>query len=275
MKRWLTTLGMLAVCSAALRADVTIVQTTTIDGGMAAMSGQTMSPTTTNRIKGLKSRNDIDAQVIQISTIADLETKQVIVLNPNQKTAQVLTPASFGAAGDSAPPVTLPAIDASIKPTGKSQVIDGFKCDEYTFSTTMNMSEMNPGGAMPPDAVEMMKGISVSMNGSMWIAKDVPGAADYVAFQKAAGASDIASLIAGASGMRMPGMDRMLKAVASLNGVAYLTEMTMTIQGTGLMAEMMQQAGPMKITSKVTSITTDPISDDAFKIPQGFTVTKR
>src|SRR5215471_8945597 len=132
MKRWPTVLAVFAVCTAAVHADVTVVQTTTIEGGMAAMSGQAMSPKTTSRIKGQKSRTDVDAQMIQISTIADLEAKQVILLRPDQKTAQILTPASVGAAMKG---VTLPSIDTSVTPTGKSQVIDGIKCDEYTFTT--------------------------------------------------------------------------------------------------------------------------------------------
>ena len=276
MKRWLATFAMFAACSAAVLADVTIVQTTTIDGGMAAMSGQAMSPTTTTRIKGLKSRSDIDSEMIKLSGIADLETKQVIVLSPGQKTAQVLTPASVaGAVKDSAPGVTPPVVNWSINPTGKSQVIDGFKCDEYTFSTTLNMSEISPGGSMPPEAADMMKAIAMSMNGSMWVAKDVPGAADYVAFQKAAAASDLASLVYGAAGLPMPGVDRMLKAIGSVSGVPYLIEMTMSIQGAGQMAEMMPQAGPTKVTSRVKSISTDPISDDIYKIPQGYTVVKQ
>jgi hypothetical protein len=51
--------------------------------------------------------------------------------------------------------------------------------------------------------------------------------------------------------------------------------MTLTIEGTGQMAEMMQQMGPMKITTKVTSITTDPIADDVFRIPEGYSVIKQ
>ena len=275
MKRWLTTLTVFAVCTAAVHADVTIVQTTTIEGGMSAMGGPAMSPKMTNRIKGLKSRNDIDAQVMQITTIADLASKQIVVLRPDQKTAQIITPPT-DSAGKDAPAAATPAIDASINPTGKSQVIDGVKCDEYAFSTAVNMSEINPGGAaMPPEAAEMMKGVKMVMKGSMWIAKDAPGAADYLAFQKAASAGDLTSLIAGASGMGMPGLDKMMKSMSNVSGMAYLTEMTMTVEGSGQMAEMMQQMGPMKITTKVTSITTDPISDDVFKIPEGYTVIKK
>jgi hypothetical protein len=278
MKSWLTALVVVfAVCTAAVHADVTIVTTTTIEGGMAAMGGQTMSPKITTRIKELRSRNDIDAQMIQMVTIADVAGKRVIVLRPDQKTAQIITSAPAADAAKDAPaPAGPPSIESSISPTGKSQVIDGIKCDEYAFSTAVNMSEMKFGGGMPPEAAEMMRGLKMVLKGSIWVAKDVPGAADYVAFQKAvAGAGDLGSVINGASGLGMPGLDKMLKSIANVNGMAYLTEMTMTIEGTGQMAEMMQQMGPMKVTSKVTSITTDPIADDVFEIPAGYTVVKQ
>ena len=271
MRRWLTTLAVFAVCTAAVHADVTIVQTTTIEGGMAAMAGQTMSPKTTSRIKGKKARTDIDAPMIQVATIADLDANQVVVLRRDQKTAQILTAASAGSAMKTA----MPAPDTTMKPTGKSQTIDGLKCDEYTFTVALNMGEMNPGGQMPPEALEAMKGVKMIMAGSLWLAKDVPGASEYMAYQKAEASTALASVISGASGMQMPGMDKMMTAIGSLNGMAYLTEMTMTVEGTGQFAEMMQQMGSMKITTKVTSITTDPISDDVFKIPEGYSIIKQ
>jgi len=272
------TLAVVAACSAALHADVTVVQTTTIEGGMAAMAGQTMSPKVTMRIKGLKSRSDVDAQIIQVSTIGDLSARQVIVLRPDQKTAQILTITTAAAAATDASAGTAgaPSAGGSVTPTGKSQVIDGVKCDEYAFSTVMKMSDMNPGGsAMPPEAAEMMKGMQMVMKGSVWVAKDLPGAADYVAYQKAASSVDLGALMTGASGMSMPGMEKLMKMIGGIGGMAYLTEMTMTVEGTGQMAEMMQQMGPMKITTKVTSITTDPIPDDVFKVPEGYTVIKQ
>ena len=273
MKRWLTTLLVFAVCSAAVHADVTVVQTTTIEGGMAAASGQNLSPKMTNHIKGMKSRNDIDAGMIQVIAIADLVSKQVIMLHPDQKTAEIVTAAK--AASTTAPAgITLPKVEGSIKPTGKSQVIDGFKCDEYLFTTSVDMSQMN-SPQMPPEAAAMLKDVKMNLTGSMWVAKDVPGAAEYAAFQKAAAASDLRTIIAGASGVKMPGMENMMKAMGDLNGLTYLTEMTMTVEGSGQMAEMMQQMGAMKITTKVSSISTDPIGDDLFKIPEGYTVIKR
>jgi hypothetical protein len=274
MKRWLATLVAFAVCTAVVRADVTVVQTTTVEGGMAAMApGSVPSPVMTTRVKGMRSRTELEAGPMSVITIADLIAKQVIVLRPEQKTATIASSPSAVATGvPAAPPVTL-AVDGSVKPTGKSQVIDGIKCDEYTFTTTMDLSAMS-GGQMPPEAAAMMQGVKMNMTGSMWVAKDVPGAADYIAFQMESATSYMASAAAAASGVNIPGMDKIMKAMGSLDGMAYLTEMTMTVDGTGQVADMMKQMGPMKITTKTTSVKADALSDDLFKVPEGYTIVK-
>jgi hypothetical protein len=269
MKRWLATIVVFALCSAVVRADVTIVQTTTMEGGMAAMGGANMSPKMTNRIKGMKSRSDVELPNVNASTITDLVAKQVVVLRHDQKTAQIL-----GAAATIAPATTTVKIDASVTPTGKSQVIDGIKCDEYTFATTMSMAEMT-GPQMPPDAAEMLKDLSIVMKGSMWVAKNVPGAAEYIAFQKALAKSELPSAAGKMSGVNVPGMDKMMKAMAGVDGVGYMTVMDLTIAGgTGQMADMMRQMGAMRITTKVTSVSAEPLSDDLFKVPEGYTIVR-
>jgi len=271
VKRWLPTLVVFAVCSTVVRADVTIVQTMTMEGGMVAMSGQNIAPKTTTRIKGLKSRTDIEVPTGNMSTIADLVAKQIIILQHAQKTAQVI---GAPAAGTSTAPVTATVkLDGSVNPTGKSQVIDGYKCEEYTFSTTLSMSEVG-GPNMPPEAAAMMKDMSMVMKGSMWVTKDAPGGAECLAYQKALYSADLASAAAGVGGVKMPGIDKMMKAMASVNGLAYMTEMTMTIEGTGQMADMMRQMGAMKMITKTNSISAAPISDDLLKVPDGYTIVK-
>jgi hypothetical protein len=277
MKRWFATLVVFALCSAVVRADVTIVQTTTVEGGMAAMApGGIPTPTITVRVKGMRSRTDIEAgSVISVSTIADLLAKQIIVLRPDQKTATIAIapPAPAPATGPPAAPSPTVAVDGSDKPTGKSQAIDGIKCDEYTFTTTMDFSAFT-GGQMPPEAAAMMQGMKMVMAGSMWVSKDVPGAAEYLAYQKAVASSDMAAAAAVGAGVKIPGMDKMAKAMSGVEGLAYLTEMTMTIEGTGEVAEMMKQMGAMKMTMRTTSVKADALSDDLFKVPEGYTIIK-
>jgi len=274
MKRWLTTTVAVLVCSAALRADVTIVQTTTVEGGMAAMAASNgagpVSPKLTTRLKGTKSRTDVETGAVTVGTILDLTTKEVIVLRADQKTATVAT---FVPPPAGTPPVTL-KVDASITPTGKSQVLDGFTCNEYTFTTRMDMSEMT-GRQMPPEAAAMMQGVTMVMQGSMWVTKDAPGAVEYLAFQKAATSGQLASAALGASGMSVPGMEKLMKAMSAVEGVAYLTEMTLNVEGTGQFADMMKQMGAMKIATRVNSIRSEPVSDDLFKVPEGYTVIKQ
>ena len=101
MTRWLVTIVLLAVSSAAVRADVTIVQTTTVEGGMAAMANAP-SPEMTTRVKGLRSRTDLNAGAMSVITIADLVAKQIIVLRPDQKTATVSSLATRYTHGDAA-----------------------------------------------------------------------------------------------------------------------------------------------------------------------------
>ena len=279
MKRWFATLVVFAVCSAVVRADVTVVQTTTMEGGMVAMAGGNVpTPTMTTRMKGMRARTDVEAGgAFSVITITDLTAKQIIILQPDQKTATIasLAPAAIAGAPAAPPaPAAAPgALDASVKPTGKSQTIDGIKCDEYAFTTTLDMGAMT-GQKMPPEAAAAMQGVKMMMAGSMWVAKDVPGMAEYVAYQKASASIDMSSAAAGVSGVNVPGMDQVMKAMGSIDGMAYLTEMTVNVQGTGQIADMMKQMGPMKITIRTTSIKADALSDDLFKVPEGYTVVK-
>jgi hypothetical protein len=279
MRRWLTTFAAVLFCSAVLRADITIVQTTTVEGGMAQMaaaSGASMSPKITMRVKGMRMRSEVEAGPVSVVTIVDVPGKQVIILRADQKTATIVStkpPASTTTTTTTTPPgTTPPAVDASVKPTGRSQVIDGVKCDEYVISATADMSSMRQA-QMPPEAAAMMQGMKVKMNGSVWIAKDAPGAAEYMAFQKAAAAEQLSA--GSAMGVNMPGMENLTKAMSGASGLPYLTEMETSIEGTGQMADMMKQMGVTKVITKVSSINADPLSDDLFKIPEGYTTIKQ
>jgi hypothetical protein len=81
----------------------------------------------------------------------------------------------------------------------------------------------------------------------------------------------------GASGVNMPGMDKLAKAMSAVDGLPVLTEMTMTVNGPAgdQRVDMMRQVmGDMKVTTKVMSVKTDAIAEEAFKIPEGYQVVK-
>ena len=277
MKRWLATVLVFAISSAVVRADITVVQTTTVEGGVAAAMGPggsttTTSPKLTTRIKGLKSRTDMESPPAgNASAITDLVAKQVIVLKHIEKTAQTFDPAT---AANATPDVSL-KLDVSVPvSTGKSQVIDGLKCDEFTFTTKMSMAEVI-GSQLPREGAEAMKGISMAMKASMWVTKDALGAAEYMAYNKALAKTDLAAAALKVSGVNVPGLEKLMKAMTGVDGLTYMTVMNMTIEGAGPMADMMRQMmSGTKVTLKVTSISADAIGEDQFKVPEGYTVVK-
>lgn len=212
MKRWLTTTLWVGVCSTSLLADVKVTSTTTLEGPMAAMMGG-LNPTMVTQIKGNKSRTDIQVGEQQFSTIIDAQTSQIILLNPAERTARILTPESVptGKPGASMP---MPKVDASVKPTGQSKVIEGATCDEQAISLTISMAEMAAGSQMPPQAAEMMKDVKVRMDGSAWVAKTGPGVAEYIAFQSASAKHSLSTLTRALPGMGSMGLDRLIESFA-------------------------------------------------------------
>lgn len=270
MKKGLLTAAVVALALAPLRADVTLVQTMTMEGAAAPMMGGQM-PTMTTRIKGMKSRTDIDMMGQKLTAIADLDQKRVILLQSQTKVAQVITPQSAASGG---PALTVPDIDVSLKATGKTQVIDGMRCEEHAFTMTLPLSALGGQAQMPPESAAMMKDVTMAMTGSMWVARNAPGASEYTAFGKAALRSGLLASISGMQAGASGGLDKLMAATVAAPGVPYLTEITMVFQGTGPMVEAMKQMGPIKMVQKTSSVSTDAIGDDVFRLPEGYTIEK-
>jgi hypothetical protein len=271
MKRLFAAVAAALMVSVSLHADITINSTVTIEGG--PMGAQTPGPMTqVMRLKGMKSRMEMDGMGRSMVLIADMATKKVYLLDAATKTAQVLDSALAvpAGAGD-----TMPQMDASVTPTGQSRSINQMSCQEYSFTMTMNMAEM-AGAQLPPEAAEMMKGMTMAMKGSIWAAKDGPGAREFAAFSKAAVDLNLGNLLAGGvPGKTNPAMQRLVEATARASGVPCLTEMNMTVQGEGPMADMMRQSGAMKTTVKTTSVSTETLPDDLFAVPADYKITKQ
>jgi hypothetical protein len=202
--------------------------------------------------------------------LTDLSAKQMIMLNDLDKTARVVD-----AASPAVPAGTpMPDMDVSFKPTGLKRTIENLSCDEYAIGMTMNMANMAGNAQTPPELAQMLQDLRVIMSGSTWIAKEGPGVAEFTAFQKASAAANMTSAISGAMGGSNNGLDKVMAASASAQGLPYLTEMTMNVEGTGQIVEMLKQMGAMKISNKVTAISTEALSDDLFKVPAGYTMVK-
>ena len=279
MRRLAGILLIAAMAAPPVAADLTITTVTTIEGVMMSPANGAITPKVVVRISGTKSRMDVDTGDQVLVTISDTATNQAYLLRPDEKTAVLLQPGGAGSADAAA--AVVPGIDASVTPTGQKRDINGVSCDEYAVTMKLDLASVAGGGsALPPEAASMLKDVFVHVTGSIWAAKDAPGAAEYAAFQKtaarlaAAAAGRTVSSGAGGPAPIPSGMDRLLTGFPEASGIPYLTELTTRLVGTGQLVALMQQMGQMRITGKVESISTEPVPADLFNVPEGYTILK-
>lgn len=272
MRRCLAICALVALGSAAVTADVSVTTEVAIDGPMAAMLSGAM-PRLIMRVKGTKARTDIDVMGQSVSTITDLMTRQVIVLTPSQKTAQVFDVERLLA--QSAPAPAIPQLDVTFAPTGQTQTIAGQLCDQFTFSSTTDLAQLSlVVQQMPREALEMLKGAKMITKGVVWVAKSAPGAAEYAAFMKAASAANLLSPTIPGLGPAQGNLDQVIRLFGRADGIAYLSEAELSLEGTAPIIEMLKQLATMKLTNKVTEVSVSPMVDDLFAVPADYTVTR-
>jgi hypothetical protein len=275
MRRLAGILLIAAMAAAPVAADVTITTVTTIEGAMVSAGTGGISPRVVVRISGTKSRMDVDTGDQVLATISDTATNQAYLLRPDDKTALLLQPETAASAA------AVAGIDASVTPTGQKREIGGVSCDEYTVTMKLDLAAVAGGGSpLPPEAASMLKDVYLHVTGSIWAAKDAPGAAEYVAFQKTAArlaAAAAGRTVSGGAAGPAPipsGMDRLLTGFPEAAGIPYLTELTTKLEGTGQLVGLLQQMGQMKINGKVESVSTDAVPADLFNVPEGYTILK-
>jgi hypothetical protein len=279
MRRLAGILLIAAMAAAPVAADVTITTVTTIEGAMVSAGTGGISPRVVVRISGTKSRMDVDTGDQVLATISDTATNQAYLLRPDDKTAQLLQPETAASAAGRAAAVA--GIDASVTPTGQKREISGVSCDEYAVTMKLDLAAVAGGGSpLPPEAASMRKDVYLHVTGSIWAAKEAPGAAEYVAFQKTAArlaAAAAGRTVSGGAAGPAPipsGMDRLLTGFPEASGIPYLTELTTKLEGTGQLVALLQQMGQMKINGKVESVSTEAVPADLFNVPEGYTIVK-
>ncbi len=248
MKRFVCVLAVLLLVLTASTsfADVTVKMTMSVSGGPAAMDAPSVT-----YVKGLKMRSDTQVMNQDMSMLIDVATKQRLMIDHVNKQVGDFDPQAAMAAM----PINFGEVTASIKANGQTKVILGRTCNGFDVAITMPMT-------MAGETVTMI------MSGPAWIAKDGAGVAEFQAFQKAATAAGL-MVSPMAQGPQAKGMMEMQKALAEA-GVPMLQELQMRVEGTGQMAQAMGQMA-MTMTMTVTEISTDPIPDDKFVVPAGYT----
>ena len=256
LPRTLLAISTALACAAPATADVTF--TRKMDGRI--MTGS-MAGTSVQYIKGTRMRDDQSMAGAEMSSIIDVNAQQMILLNHKRRQAEIYDMSKIAAEFSKIP---VSEIEAKVTPTGETRQVADIACAVHAMDVSV---PMNMGG----------QDITFRMTGPVCIAKNGPGQADVAAFYNAVADKGLFfgdARAAKAQAGQARGMTALYNEIASL-GVPMAQEMTIKMEGEGPMAAMMAKMGGTTMTTEVVSVSTDPIPDSMFEIPEGYKVVKR
>ena len=244
-------------CAAPAAADVTFKRK--LDGKM--MTGS-LAGTSVQSIKGSKMRDDMTMSGTEMSTIMDIATQQMISLNHKSREAEIYDMTKIGA--EVAAKLPASDVQAKLTPTAETRQVAGLSCTVHTMDVA---APMEMGGEK----------INMRITGPVCLAKNGPGQADVAALYKAIADKglffgDVRA--ARAQPAQARGMTALYKEMAGL-GVPLAQEMKISLDGSGPMASMMSKMGGTTMSLEVVSVSTDPIPDSTFQVPEGYKIIKR
>lgn len=236
-------------------ADVTITEHLVARG-----SGPSNEWNRTIKIKGSKMRIESQHEKETYVTIYDLESGQEMILQPKHKVASV-----FGLAEETAKlERTRKLVKSSIQPTGKAKQVLGMNCDEYKYDVQI------------PDEQHLYAGHLIATvqqdSGTLCIAPDAIGRKDFSEF--AHQSKDRGYLLGSISEQNRIQTDTALfLLIDSLDGV--VLEHTSKNEasggsGVGLYGTVMS----WERFATVTRVTAESLSDDEFRVPDGWKIRK-
>ena len=247
-------------------ADVTVKMSVTASG-MGA-SGKTSGVA---YIKGNKMRSDLQMGNKTQTTIFDLDAQKMFVFESGKKEADVWDMADFSKNVGSVVDTT--QMKGSIKPNGQTKQFGSYTAAGYDMLIT--------GPAPMGGNKEMM--MTLTLSGPVWIVKDVPGAADYASFYKAAVEKGFIfgdPRAAKAQPGQARAMAEMYRQFAEIGGIAYETDMQIKIGASGegpggFMGGMLAKMGNISSKTTVEDVQMGALSDDLFAPPAGYKLNAR
>lgn len=256
----LTAVLLLAAIAPA-QADVTLKAT--VEGKGLGMSGSASNVT---YIKGLRMRSESTSSRANNVTIFDVDAQKMYILNDKKKEAEVWDMAAV--AQQIRQSVSGDDTRASMKPNGQTKTLHGQTADGYDIEIVVPATIGGSGG-MP---------VTMLLTGVSWIAKGVPGAADYAAFYQ--GAADKGWIFSDPrSAQGAPGqakaMAQMYAEFAQIGGLPYESQVDITAEGDGPVAAMVARMGGVSSTTTIDSVDTAPLDDSLFQVPADYTVKER
>jgi hypothetical protein len=245
-----------SVASAAVGASVAITESAVTTAG-----GKTVASEITYSIAGkamrIERRRDGDQQSARLVHIYDAGAGRLIVLDPSANRADVYD--AHKAAADVEKKLPSVNIVVDIKPIGTTREILGASCSEYQFTVRA--------------PIPSTEAVAVT-SGKACLSAQAPGAEEYAGFFRAADAV----LVAGSVDVpkTMLAIDRseteLYRRLALAGGIPYAIEMTVDVEGKGLMASMLRKMAATSRSVTAKAVNTTPIDAQRFVVPAGWKV---
>lgn len=241
---FLTGLALVSLGTVA-RADVKLVQSTSMDGELGQRvkkAGAPQAPSTTTYYKGSKMRLEAG------ETISIFDGQRLLVLDAKKKTYQVVPRDAASAANPMMAMMDVKA-EMSVKPTGKTQAIQGKKAQLYVMTMTMNLG-LKPGALKGEGAPkgEQPKIPPVTSKTEFWM----------VEFPGVSVGGSVRQNMMGNMGS-LPFVKDMTEKLKALKGIPLLTVMNQEVMGR-----------KFSVTVKTTALSEAPLPDSLFVPPPGF-----
>lgn len=237
---------------AGLTADVLITETTHVTVGRRTIDG-----VRTTYIKGAQMRLEVVQAGEATTTLYDVPGGTTITLDPKKKRAELRDISARIAELERQYPRE--RVMVTIAFTGATKELVGAPCDEHAFRIRVPMTRDGS--------------LALMMTGSAWVAKDAPGADDYARFAKGAIERQVA-LGPASRNMILQAITRaqteLYRTLGGLRGIPYLIDMTLNVDGHGILAGMLNKLVSGTRTSAVTKVALEPLSDALFVIPDGW-----
>ncbi len=253
MRKGIITFAAALTLSAAAHADLKLVQQTSMGGDLGKRvqkdGGAPKTPTVTMYYKGNRTRTESGGRV----TIFD--GQRMLMLNPEKKTYQIIPKDAASKAVNPMLAMMDIKADVSVKPTGKTQTIQGKKAQQYLMTMTIKLGMKNTAAKDAPKAAkDAPKGDvpqipPITSKTELWTA-EFPGLT-------LSGAAMSQAMPAGAASM--PFVKDMTEKMKSVKGIPLQTTMTQDMMG--------QQ---MTVTMKTTTLSEAPLPDSLFAAPTGY-----
>jgi hypothetical protein len=261
VKQLLLAAALILAAAAPGFADVTLKVTTSSTGG-----GVANNVPATVYIKGNRMRTDLRVGTRTQTTIFDVDTQRMYVVDSTRKEADVWDMRALAA--ELSKSVAPPAVSASLTPDGQTKELGGHTAAGYQLAISVSAA---PDGSTPLQ-------VTARLAGPVWIVKGAPGAAEYSAFYRAAAEKGFIFNDPRAA-RAQPGaaraMAEMYRRIAEIGGIPYASDVQITLEGSGPLAAALAKIGNLSMSTVVESVVTGAVADELFAPPAGYVTNER